>query len=116
LKRVLILIAAIAGTAHPAMSHAFLEQARPAAGENLKASPARIELHFTEPLEAAFSGITVTAENGAEMSAGPATVADGTEMDVALKKLPPGRYRVEWHAVSVDTHRTQGKYNFLVLP
>jgi methionine-rich copper-binding protein CopC len=33
-----------------------------------------------------------------------------------LKQLPPGRYRVTWHAVSVDTHRTEGKYNFLILP
>ena len=116
MRRALAIAAAIAGLSLPALAHAFLDKASPAAGENLKASPARIALHFTEPLEAAFSSITVTAENGAEMSAGPATVADGTEMDLALKKLPPGRYRVEWHAVSVDTHRTQGKYNFLVLP
>lgn len=53
---------------------------------------------------------------GADMSAGPASVVNGTEMDLALKPLPPGRYRVTWHAVSVDTHRTQGKYNFLVVP
>jgi methionine-rich copper-binding protein CopC len=33
-----------------------------------------------------------------------------------LKPLKPGRYRVTWHAVSVDTHRTEGKYNFLVVP
>lgn len=116
MKRALILIAAIAGTALPAMAHAFLEKANPSAGENLKTGPAHIELHFTESLEPAFSGIAVTAESGAEMSAGPATVANGTEIDLPLKKLPPGRYRVVWHAVSVDTHRTSGKYNFLVLP
>ena len=116
MRRALLLIAAIAGSALPAMAHAFLEKASPAAGENLKIGPPRIELHFTESLEPAFSGITVTGENGAEMSAGPTTVANGTEMDLPLKKLPPGRYRVVWHAVSVDTHRTTGKYNFLVLP
>jgi methionine-rich copper-binding protein CopC len=33
-----------------------------------------------------------------------------------LKPLKPGRYGVSWHAVSVDTHRTEGKYNFVVAP
>ena len=116
MKRALLLIAAIAGTTLPAMAHAFLDKASPAAGENRHGSPVRIELHFTESLEPAFSGITVFGENGTEMSAGPATVANGTELDLPLKKLPPGRYRVIWNAVSVDTHRTSGKYNFLVLP
>ena len=116
MKRALLLIVAIAGFAAPAMAHAFLEKANPAAGANLKSGPARIELHFSESLEPAFSAIAVTGENGTEMNAGPTTVANGTEMDLPLKKLPPGRYRVIWHAVSVDTHRTSGKYNFLVLP
>ena len=116
MKRVLILIAVIAGTTLPAMAHAFLDKASPAAGENRHGSPMRIELHFNESLEPAFSGIAVTNENGADMSAGPATLANGTELDLPLKKLAPGRYRVEWHAVSVDTHRTSGKYYFLVLP
>jgi len=109
------LAAAIIGASAPAMAHAFLERADPAAGENLQAAPTRIELHFTEPLEPAFSAVTVTDENGHDMSAGSPAIG-GSEMDLPLKTLSPGRYRVSWHAVSVDTHRTEGKYNFLVLP
>lgn len=109
------LAAVLAGLAGPALAHAFLEKASPAAGANLRA-PARIELHFSEALEPAFSDIAVTDMAGKEWSAGAATVVNGTELDLPLKALPPGRYRVTWHAVSVDTHRTQGKYNFLVLP
>jgi len=30
--------------------------------------------------------------------------------------LPPGLYKVTWHAVSVDTHRTQGDFSFSVKP
>ena len=112
---VVLLAAAITGATFPAMAHAFLERASPSAGENLRGSPARIELHFSEPLEQAFSGIAVTNMAGADQSGGPAT-ANGTEMDLPLKRLAPGRYRITWHAVSVDTHRTDGKYNFLVLP
>jgi copper resistance protein C len=113
--RVLFLAAAIAGTSLPAMAHAFLQLAHPSAGENLKPSPARVELHFSEALEPTFSGVTITDMDGHDMSVGAAT-ANGTEMDLPLKPLAPGRYRVTWHAVSVDTHRTDGKYNFLVLP
>ena len=115
MRRLVLAAAALAGFTLPALAHAFLETASPAAGENLHASPPRIVLHFTEPLEPAFSGITVIDESGADVSAGPPS-ADGTEMDLPLKKLASGRYRVAWHAVSVDTHRTEGKYNFLVLP
>jgi methionine-rich copper-binding protein CopC len=110
-----MLALAIAGLSSPAAAHAFLEKASPTAGENLHAPPARIELHFSEQLEPAFSAITVTSATGTDMSAG-APVVHGTEMDLPLKPLAPGRYRVTWHAVSVDTHRTEGKYNFLVLP
>jgi len=115
ISRVFWLAAAIAGASAPAMAHAFLDRAAPAAGENLRAAPTRIELHFTEPLEPAFSAVTVTDENGHDMGAGPPAIG-GSEMDLPLKTLAPGRYRVSWHAVSVDTHRTEGKYNFLVLP
>jgi methionine-rich copper-binding protein CopC len=115
MKRLAILAAAVAGLAVPALAHAFLEKASPAAGENLHAAPAKIALHFSEALEPAFSGVTVTSAAGADMRAGPPSVSGG-EIDQPLKPLAPGRYRVTWHAVSVDTHRTAGKYNFLVLP
>ncbi|HEY4986727.1 MAG TPA: copper resistance protein CopC [Bradyrhizobium sp.] len=111
----LVVMAAIAGATAPAVAHAFLDHASPRAGDNLKPPPVKIELHFTEQLEPAFSGITVTDEAAQDVTAGPSTFS-GAEMDVPLKPLRPGRYRVTWHAVSVDTHRTDGKYNFLVLP
>jgi len=28
--------------------------------------------------------------------------------------LPPGEYKVVWHAVSVDTHKSEGNYSFKV--
>nr|WP_280113455.1 copper resistance protein CopC [Methylobacterium nodulans] len=31
-------------------------------------------------------------------------------------RLPPGIYRVTWHVVSVDTHRTQGSFTFEIRP
>ena len=30
------------------------------------------------------------------------------------EELAPGNYKVEWHAVSDDTHRVKGSYSFSV--
>lgn len=106
---------AIAGFAVPAFAHAFLEHAAPAAGETLATAPKQVALAFTEQLEPAFSGVTVTDSVGRDVEAGRAIVA-ADSMSVALKPLAPGTYRVTWHAVSVDTHRTEGAYSFMVKP
>src|ERR1700710_962690 len=106
MRRTFVRAAILAGIALPAMAHAFLQTASPAAGENLHASPPRVMLHLSEPLEPAFSSVKVTDASGADMSDGSVAVKGG-EMDLPLRKLPPGRYRVVWHAVSVDTHRTE---------
>ncbi len=111
----IVLALMLAGLGGPAAAHAFLEKATPPAGANLRMAPAKIELRFSEALEPAFSGVTVTNAAGRDMSAGP-TVATGTELSVPLGVLKPGRYSVRWHAVSVDTHRTDGGYDFTVLP
>lgn len=113
--RVILLIGILVGISPPAWAHAFLERASPSAGQNLRASPPRVEMHFSEALEPSFSEVRVTDNHGRTMAAGP-PVASGTEMDLPLKKLPPGRYRVSWRAVSVDIHHTEGQYNFLILP
>ena len=113
--RVLLLAAALAATASPAAAHAFLESVSPGAGDSVHAGPLKVHLRFSEALEPTFSGIKVTDSSGRDMAAGPA-VANGPEMELPLRALAPGRYRVNWHAVSVDTHRSEGKYSFLVLP
>jgi len=114
LKR-LVLALVIAGFCGPAAAHAFLEKATPSAGANLRVAPAKIELSFSEALEPAFSGVTVTNTASRDMSTAP-SVASGTQMSLSLGMLKPGRYSVRWHAVSVDAHRTDGHYDFTVLP
>jgi methionine-rich copper-binding protein CopC len=98
-----------------ALAHAHLLKADPAADAVLKASPPRIELHFTEDLEPAFSTITVTDAHGRAMNSDSAE-AKGAAMHIALKKLTPGRYHVHWVSVAIDTHRTSGDYDFSVAP
>ncbi|MEJ1978863.1 MAG: copper resistance protein CopC [Acetobacteraceae bacterium] len=44
------------------------------------------------------------------------TDADAVHLVLGLPALPPGLYKVIWHATSVDTHRTEGSYSFTVAP
>lgn len=101
--------------AGPAFAHAFLQHADPGAGAQLGAAPKILTLNFSEKLEPTFSGVSVTDEKGQDMQASPAKIS-GSNMTVALKPLSPGSYHVMWHAVSVDTHRTEGSYRFSVGP
>ena len=38
----------------------------------------------------------------------------GNVMRLGVGGLRPGRYSVTWHALSVDTHKTQGSFSFQV--
>jgi len=100
------------------LSHAFLDGAAPVVGGRLAEPPKEIRLTFTEAIEPRFSGIDLTTGDGREITTGAAAVdpANDKQLVLALPPLGPGRYRVHWHVVSVDTHRTQGEYSFAVEP
>jgi len=101
-----------------AQAHAMLARAMPPVGSSQNASPREVVLSFTEDLEPAFCAIEVRSESGAVVSSGNAHVDAKlrTQLKVALKPLPPGTYKVSWHVLSVDTHRTQGDFTFKVGP
>ena len=106
-----VLIALIAnGGAH---AHAMLASASPPVGGSVGAAPRQVTLSFTQGLEPAFSSVQVTDSKGARVDAGKAQVS-GSTMTVGLKALSPGTYRVHWHVLSVDTHKTEGSFSFRV--
>jgi methionine-rich copper-binding protein CopC len=99
-------------------AHAFLDQATPPVGGTVPASPREIRLTFSEGVEPHFSGIELAADDGRTITTGPAVIdpGDAKQLVLAVPPLPAGRYRVSWHVVSVDTHRTEGAYSFAVGP
>ena len=101
-----------------AFAHAMLDRSTPPVGGSVKTAPARVELWFTEPLEAAFSRLQVVDAHGRRVDGGDARVdqADGRHFSISVGSLPPGRYRVVWRVVSVDTHATEGDFTFDVAP
>jgi copper resistance protein C len=100
-----------------AFAHAQLEKATPAVGGTV-AGPSEIRLEFSEGVEPKFSKVSVTGPGGAV----PLGVAKTEPSNQAVlivpisKPLPAGAYKVHWQAVSVDTHHTQGTFEFTVKP
>jgi copper resistance protein C len=118
-----ILVALVAGavalgTVPSARAHAFLDHASPAVGSEVPASPPVVTLWFTQDLEPAFSGVTVTNEAGQRVDLGNAQIPRDSpaELHVGLKPLAAGTYLVSWHVVSVDTHPTEGTFTFEIKP
>jgi len=111
-------MAAVGMTPSAVLSHAFLNEAAPIVGGTVPTSPKEIRLTFTEAIERRFSGIELVTGDGRTVATGPAVVDPTNERQLVLPLPPlaPGRYRVRWHVVSVDTHRTEGEYSFTVKP
>jgi methionine-rich copper-binding protein CopC len=79
----------------------------------MRVAPHEVILTFTERLEAAFSSLMVTDTNGTEVSQGKPQVNDNT-MRISLRPLNAGIYKVNWRAVSTDTHKIEGSFTFNV--
>lgn len=114
-----ILVTAFVGVG-AAEAHAKLLSARPIAASQGTA-PSRIELHFSEKLVPAFSGMDVqmvsmpgkTMKTPMKMPVKTYVGPDGmTVIGETAKPLSAGSYRVNWHVVSIDTHRVAANYMF----
>lgn len=112
-----MIAASLLGSA--AFAHPELQSAEPAAGAVAATSINQIKITFTEAVIPQFSGAEVKDQAGKTIATGKATVdpANRKQLVVPVNELlPPGDYKVEWHAVSDDTHRVKGSYSFSVAP
>jgi copper resistance protein C len=105
-----LLLLLVSGEAN---AHAMLDHAEPRVGNKVTTAPHEVKLWFTEKIEPAFSTITVTNAAGRRVDSGTARVS-GDQMSISLQPGVAGTYRVSWHAVSVDTHTTDGNFTFQV--
>ena len=105
--------AVISGVAH---AHPVLKTVSPAQ-DAMVSPPKEIRLTFSENVIPKFSGVTIKDKGGSLVeTASPSTdPGDKRQLVVPITKpLPPGTYDVDWHAVSVDTHRVTGHFSFQV--
>jgi methionine-rich copper-binding protein CopC len=114
--RLTLLGLALAFTTHLAWAHAFLLRSSPPVGSDVPSTPARLTLRFTEPVEVLFCTVELRNPSGAAISVPAPTLAadDPTMMVIPLPKLGPGTYTVIWHVTSVDTHKTEGQFQFTI--
>ncbi|HBU6129563.1 MULTISPECIES: CopC domain-containing protein YobA [Enterobacter] len=98
------------------LAHAHLKQQSPAADSQV-APPQVLTLNFSEGIEPGFSGVVVTDAQKQVIKTGTASrdEKNKAQLTVPLEQtLAPGAYRVDWHVVSVDGHKTKGSYHFSV--
>ena len=120
MKHILMPIALLATgfSAVAAFAHAFLDHAVPAVGSTVTTAPKEVQIFYTQAIEPAFSAATLSGSDGQTIATGPATIDPQNPMELVLKLPPlaPGHYKVRWHVVSVDTHRTEGAFSFDIQP
>ncbi|MEO3725806.1 copper homeostasis periplasmic binding protein CopC [Pseudomonas syringae] len=104
-----------------AQAHPKLLSSTPAEGAD-GAAPGKIELRFSEDLLTQFSGAKLVMTEMPGMAHSPmpmkAKVSAGSDPKTMfitpLAPLPAGTYKVEWRAVSSDTHPITGNVTFKV--
>lgn len=109
-------IAASATLATSAHAHAKLQSSDPAAGSILANAPTQVRLKFNEAVEPAFSKIRLNDAKNAEipLPRAEADPRDPSVMTAALPVLRSGTYRIEWTAMSHDSHKTKGEFIFRI--
>jgi methionine-rich copper-binding protein CopC len=116
----LSLLACLTSTA--AFAHAHLESQQPAADSEVSA-PKELRLVFSEGVEATFTKVVISLDapdTPTEIIQTRSVETDPNDKKVLIVTpavpMVPGKYKVEWHAASVDTHKSEGTYRFQVTP
>ncbi|PKB25358.1 hypothetical protein B0I00_0554 [Novosphingobium kunmingense] len=110
------------GVSAPALAHPKLVSSSPAASATVAATN-RLTLTFSERLmqlsgiDLAMTGMPGMANHAPMKIGGVRTTVgrDGKTLIAALpRRLAAGTYKLDWHVVSVDTHRIAGSLTFTV--
>ena len=95
-----------------AHAHAFLDHASPLVGSTVSAPPHEVRLWFTQALEPKFSAAQLRSSGGGVVGSGHVDPGNPKAIVIPVHGLAPGRYKVDWKVLSVDTHRTEGNFGF----
>jgi len=112
----LLAVAALLLAPSWAAAHAFPDHSEPRVGHTVDASPPAVRIWFDGRIEPVFSTVRVEDADKRQVDKGDSRVdpTDGTLLEVGLRPLTPGRYRVFWSVVARDGHRTEGDFSFRV--
>lgn len=115
-KNSLLFIILLMAICSRASAHVYPDHADPKVGSEIGASPKEVKIWFTGGIEPSFSSMEVLDANGKQVDKKDAKVDanDNTLLVVSVQQLPPGTYKVVWHVVATDTHKTKGDFKFVV--
>jgi copper resistance protein C len=102
-----------------AFAHAQLVSETPAANAVLTSAPTSLTLKFSEAVELKFTGVAITGADKSAVATDAASLdpKDASTFIVPLKgTLASGKYRVQWHALARDGHKTNGSFSFTIAP
>lgn len=116
----LTIVAGLTTTA--VFAHAHLDSQLPAANSEVT-TPKELRLNFSEGVEEKFTKVSIRLDgpgDATEIIQTQSVATDPADKKVLIVipavPLAPGSYKIEWHAVSVDTHKSEGVYRFKVTP
>ncbi len=117
IKKTLTTVALLASLlgASAVFAHAHLNSSTPAADSSV-AAPKDLRLTFSEGVEATFTKVSLS-KDGSEIAIKGLETPDADKKTLVVTPAVPltaGNYKVVWHAVSVDTHKSNGEYSFKV--
>ena len=111
-----------------AAAHGMLLRSQPPADSEIARLPETIRLSFSERVESRFSRVTV---HRAQMDSETGEIAAGERIDTGMAEapaiaqelavrlpdvLPAGLYLIRWQVLSVDSHRTTGRFTLTYTP
>ena len=115
-----VLAIAIAATLYAgfAAAHSYLAKSSPAADAVVMQAPKEIRLSFNEGIQPRSSNVALTRSDGKKVPTGRASIdpQKGSDLVLAVPSLQPGKYEVRWQAMSLDSHRIQGRFGFEIRP
>jgi methionine-rich copper-binding protein CopC len=102
--------------APPVRAHARLDRADPKVGSTVSDSPTQVEIWFTDDLDMSGTTIEVLDASGTRVDKKDAHVdpKDNSAAAVSIPHLAAGKYKVVWHALCPQGHKTKGEFTFEV--
>jgi methionine-rich copper-binding protein CopC len=113
-RYVLVLIAVLIGIPNAALGHAHLIRSIPQDSSEVSHPIDAVVLYFTEAIEQRLINVTLSLEDKAVSGLPePVLTGSGRTVTISLPHLSAGLCTVGWSVVSIDGHRTEGKFKFL---
>jgi methionine-rich copper-binding protein CopC len=108
-----LMVAAVLGTATPALAHNVLISTDPGKGASLDTGPAKITLTFDAPVQGGdINQISVLGPDKSQWAEGSVEISSNV-VTAAVRPLgPAGTYTVGYRILSADGHPVEGEYTF----